>query len=171
MQSQPQLTPSPEAKLAQQKKKRQDQAETRKAKKHAKSEAKKARKSNLQLAAKSGDPEQNGQGKQEKRRKRMLARAEKLEAQAKKLMLEAKKARARFEVLTELKQVRFSVSFVRLSLWTRMPEHYHRVHLCVNGKWEPLSAGSVRWHRPEWLMNPGVTYCWDLVQSTGEVHA
>lgn len=119
--NQPQLTnPIPEAKLARQKKLRQERAETRKAKRHAKAEAKKARKANVQPAGKwteerrAADTEKkaaaqssSGPGnKQEKRRRRLLVRAEKLEAQAQKLMIEAQKARARFDVLTELKQVR-----------------------------------------------------------------
>ena len=43
--------------------------------------------------------------KKEKRRSRLLARAEKLEEQARKLMVESQKARARYEHLNQLKKV------------------------------------------------------------------
>jgi hypothetical protein len=74
----------------------------RKAKRRAKSKdkQKKIAEEKLRKAALASDPV-----KQEKNRKRMLVRADKLEAKAKKLMSEAAKARARAKVLGEKTKV------------------------------------------------------------------
>jgi len=84
-------------------------------KRHQKAEAKQGRKVKAARVAK-WDTERRAQEKlkklanqpvkQEKKRRRLLARAEKLEAQASKMLLEASKARARYEHLTDLKEVR-----------------------------------------------------------------
>jgi hypothetical protein len=113
------FAPAAEQKLARQARQRKERAEARKEKRHLKAEAKRARKANVQRAAKWNDERKaadkvkkaiNRPDKREKRRRRMLLRADKLEAQAKKLMIEAQKARARFAVLTELKEVRNALS-------------------------------------------------------------
>ncbi|KAI0422166.1 small acidic protein family-domain-containing protein [Xylaria grammica] len=88
-------------------KKKQDQrlirAELRKEKRNAKCEAKQARKQNVQQAAE-WTPELRAMDKQEKRRKRMHPRADKLEAQALKLRAEAQKARARADIVDRQKE-------------------------------------------------------------------
>ncbi|RWA11228.1 hypothetical protein EKO27_g3868 [Xylaria grammica] len=78
-------------------------AELRKEKRNAKSEAKQARKQNVQQAAE-WTPELRAMDKQEKRRKGMHPRADKLEAQALKLRAEAQKARARADIVDRQKE-------------------------------------------------------------------
>ncbi|KAI0129311.1 small acidic protein family-domain-containing protein [Hypoxylon sp. NC0597] len=101
-----------EAKLKRQQEQRIARAEARKEKRHAKSEAKQARKANVGRAAKWNAERKaadklkklaNRPHKQEKRRRRLRLRAEKLEAQAIKMMAEAQKARARADLLDEQK--------------------------------------------------------------------
>jgi hypothetical protein len=83
-------------------------------KRQEKSEAKQARKANVKRAAKWTEERRaldklkkiaNKPRKDERKRQRMLKRADKLEEQAKKLHIEAQKARARFAYLTKIKEV------------------------------------------------------------------
>lgn len=74
----------------------------------AKDKQKRKAEKKLRKAAMAGDP-----AKQDKNRKRMLIRADKLEAKAKKFLSEAAKARARAKVLEEKTKVRRSLeSFI-----------------------------------------------------------
>jgi hypothetical protein len=104
----------PEQKIARRKAQTELRVEARRLKRQEKSAAKQARKANVKRAAKWTDERKaldklkkiaNKPRKDERKRLRMIQRAEKLEEQSKKLYIEAQKARARFAYLTELKEV------------------------------------------------------------------
>ncbi len=87
----------------------------RREKRYSKAEAKRGRKANVPRAAKWTDERRaadklkklaNRPLKEEKRRKRMLVRYEKLKKQGAKMILEAEKALAQYKLLTQVKEVR-----------------------------------------------------------------
>lgn len=89
--------------------------ETRRAKKQEKADAKRERKANVSRAGKwTGDRREQDMIrkaarrpiKQEKRRKGLLAKADKFEAQGKKFLEEAEKLRKEYYTMTEQKEVR-----------------------------------------------------------------